>query len=256
MPETSWALVGDVAPTPHPTLADALVDAARHARAAEQGDLLERWGGFVRGAPPEVAHVATPDNLAVEADGSLRLLRTARTGIDLLETDASARAARLCLHLARLLVQRGVVDDATLTIGALAERLGGHAGLPFDAVAAERARAHDALGRATVEHLDASALLTELESRDAWTILDALAAGEVAPDDQNLALAAALRSLTEARAGRARAESAAVELAATRALALSLGEELERDEWIRARLRAVKHTPPVRALIAARKRLR
>jgi hypothetical protein len=255
MPETSWALVDGPA-APRATLADALVDAARHGRAVEHGDLLERWGAFVRSSPPAVAHVATADNLMVESDGTLGLVHEARAGVDALDADAPARAARVCLHLARLLVRRGAVDDATLIIDALAERLGGQADLPFDALAAERARAHDALGRAATEQLDAAALRTEREARDRWTILDALAAGEVDAADQQAALAAALTSLAVARAERDRAEAAVVELAATRALAHSLGEELERDEWIRARLRNAKSTLPARALIAARKRLR
>ena len=69
------------------------------------------------------------------------------------------------------------------------------------------------------------------------------------------ALVRAYDELAAARRDRDAAEATAVDAAASRALAQSLGEVLERDEWIRARLRAAKSTKPAKALIEARKRL-
>jgi len=84
---------------------------------------------------------------------------------------------------------------------------------------------------------------------------DALTAGAITEHDARIALAAAWDSCAIACADRDRAEVVAIEVAATRALAQSLGEELERDEWIRARLRKAKATKPATLAIAARKRL-
>jgi hypothetical protein len=69
------------------------------------------------------------------------------------------------------------------------------------------------------------------------------------------ALTSAYDSLARAIRDRDAAEAAAVDAAASRALAQSLGVVLERDEWIRARLRTVKATKPAQALISARKRI-
>jgi hypothetical protein len=71
------------------------------------------------------------------------------------------------------------------------------------------------------------------------------------------------RQLTAARAEieRLRAERDALEarldeLAGARVLADELAAELERDEWLRARLRRLKDTRVARALIYARRRVR
>jgi hypothetical protein len=254
MPQTSWALVDDPAPGGVP-VADALVDAIRAGRVAEQAALVDRWGSFVRAAPAAVGFAATADNVVQAADGGFRVARALRHGVDALEGDPAARAARVCLHLAATLVRRAAVDEAHLTIDELALRLGGRSGLVFDAAALERARAHEATARAALEGTDAASLLAEAEALGASTVTDAVARGEVHESDVRLALVHALDALSDARTARDTAEAATVELAAARALALSLGEELERDEWIRARLRNVKSTAPVRALIAARKRV-
>jgi hypothetical protein len=254
MPQTSWALVDGPAPA-GVSIADALVDAIRTGQATEQAALLDRWGSFVRTAPATVAFAATADNVVPTTDGSLRLARSLRHGVDALDADASARAARVCLHLAATLVRRGAVDEPHRTVDELALRLGGRSGLVFDAAAIERARAHEATARAAHEDADAAELLAAAEALGASTVTDAVTRGEVDESDVRVALVHALVALTDARATRDRAEAAVVELAATRALAASLGEELERDEWIRARLRNVKSTAPARALIAARKRV-
>jgi hypothetical protein len=254
MPQTSWALVDGPAPA-GVSIADALVDAIRTGRATEQAALLDRWGSFVRTASPAVGFAATADNVAAGADGALRLLRPIRQGIDALDGDAPARAARVCLHLAATLVHRAAVDEPGLTVDELALRLGGRSGLDLDAAAVERARAHEATARAACERTDAGALLAGAEALGASTVTDAVARGDVDESDVRVALVQALDALAAARLARDAAEAATVELAATRALAQRLGEELERDEWIRARLRNVKSTAPARALIAARKRV-
>jgi hypothetical protein len=254
MPESSWALV-DGEPAADTTLADALVEAIRERRATDQASLLDRLGTLVRAAPPSAAFAATADNVAVAADGSLRVVRALRGEIDPLPDDAPARHARVCLHLAAALVERAVIDEPHLTVDALALRLGGRCGLVVDEPALGRARAHEAAEHAACTGVDAGALLARADALGASTVLDAVAAGTVAADDVRLALAGALGQLDAARQARDVAEAAAVELAATRALAQSLGEELERDEWIRARLRNAKSTVPARALIAARKRV-
>ena len=254
MAATGWALVDDRAPE-GTTLAGAVVDSLRDGRAGELAVLLDRWGALLRAAPAEVAFAATADNVAVAPDGALHSVRALRPGIDPLAADAPARAARVCLDLARTLVERAVIDDATLTVDALALRLGGQAGVAFDAAALERARAHEAAAQAALGGADPRAVLAAAEAAGTTTVLDAIAEGTVGDVDARRALARALSTLAATRAELARAEEATVELAATRALARSLGEELERDEWIRARLRNVKRTLPARALIAARKRV-
>lgn len=70
------------------------------------------------------------------------------------------------------------------------------------------------------------------------------------------ALAAAYARIAALEAERAALEERVAELAGARVLADTLAEELERDEWIRARLRRLKATPPLRAAIKLRKALR
>jgi hypothetical protein len=75
--------------------------------------------------------------------------------------------------------------------------------------------------------------------------------------------AAVRRELVEAydeiarlRAQRDLLEARADELAGARVLADQLAAELERDEWIRARLRRLKATRPVRGLVYVRRKVR
>jgi len=67
------------------------------------------------------------------------------------------------------------------------------------------------------------------------------------------ALIAAWDQIASLRAERDELEGKVAELGGARVLADELAAELERDEWIRARLRKAKATPPARALIKLRK---
>ena len=69
-------------------------------------------------------------------------------------------------------------------------------------------------------------------------------------------LAAAREEVARLQAERDALEARVDELAGARVLADALAAELERDEWIRARLRRVKSTRAVRGLIYVRRRLR
>jgi hypothetical protein len=69
-------------------------------------------------------------------------------------------------------------------------------------------------------------------------------------------LSVAQREITRLQAERDALESRVEELAGARVLADALAAELERDEWIRARLRRLKATRAVRGLIYARRRVR
>jgi hypothetical protein len=69
-------------------------------------------------------------------------------------------------------------------------------------------------------------------------------------------LTAAYEQIAVLRAERDALEARVDELAGARVLADRLAAELERDEWIRARLRRLKATRPVRGLLYARRRLR
>jgi hypothetical protein len=69
-------------------------------------------------------------------------------------------------------------------------------------------------------------------------------------------LLAAYDEIARLRAERDTLEARVDELAGARVLADQLAAELERDEWIRARLRRVKATRPVRGVIYARRWLR
>ena len=77
-------------------------------------------------------------------------------------------------------------------------------------------------------------------------------------DDTSLRreLSAAYDEIARLRAERNTLEARVDELAGARVLADQLAAELERDEWIRARLRRVKATRPVRGLVYARRWLR
>jgi hypothetical protein len=68
-------------------------------------------------------------------------------------------------------------------------------------------------------------------------------------------LVAAQDEIVRLRAKRDALEKKVDELAGARVLADELAAELERDEWIRARLRRLKATRPVRALIHARRKV-
>ena len=69
-------------------------------------------------------------------------------------------------------------------------------------------------------------------------------------------LLAAYDEIAHLRAERDALETRIDELSGARVLADQLAAELERDEWIRARLRRLKATRPVRGLIYVRRKVR
>lgn len=252
MPDTSWALVlDDGRPSVHVAgmlISRSLVDPTD----ATIEPLLSRWAAFVRGLPPSAAFAATADNVAVLED-ELRLACDLRAGVGPLDDEATA--ARLCWHLARALVVSGAAADPTWRVDDLAHRLGGRCGWSFSDAALARAMAHEAQLHAALDALDPVAEGERIADESTWTMPIALIVGAIDDATARHALAAAWTDLVRARRDRDAAESAAIELEATRALAQSLGEELHRDEWIRARLRAAKATRPFKLVIELRKRV-
>ena len=170
-----------------------------------------------------------------------------RSGVEPLDDDATT--ARLCWHLARALVVAGAVGDQ------LALHLAGRCGWTVSEAALARALTHEAQLRSNLDMLDLVVELVTFDDENLWTMPIALGRGAMIAEVIERALAAAWDEITRVRHDRDAAEASAVELQATRALALSLGEELHRDEWIRARLRAVKATRPFTLAIELRKRV-
>jgi hypothetical protein len=253
MPDASWALVHDDGePSSH--VAGLLVSRLLGDPAdASVQPLLHEWARLVDDLAPRAAFGATADNV-VRIDDSLRSACDLRDGVDALDDDATR--ARLCWYLARSLVVAGAAGNPGLTVHDLAVRLAGRCGWAVTDAAVARALAHEARLRAAVDGADESAEHARLLDESAWTMPLALAHGALDPAATGRALAAAWAALARAERDRDTAEAAAIELQASRALAASLGEELKRDEWIRARLRAAKATRPVKAAIELRKRLR
>ena len=251
MPDTSWALVHDDGrPSVH--VAELLISRLL----ADPSDssvepLLTRWSTFVRGLPPKAAFAATADNVAVLED-ELRLACDLRSGVEPLDDDATT--ARLCWHLARALVVAGAVGDPELRVEQLALHLAGRCGWTVSEAALARALTHEAQLRSNLDALDLVVELVTFDDENLWTMPIALGRGAMVAEVIERALAAAWDELARVRHDRDAAEASAVELQATRALALSLGEELHRDEWIRARLRVVKATRPFKLAIDLRKR--
>jgi hypothetical protein len=253
MPDTGWALVhDDGAPSSHVAalLVSRLLDEPAD---AEVASLLAEWARLVGRLPPRAAFAATADNV-VRIDDSLRLACDLRDGVEPL--DAEATHARLCWHLARSLVVAGAAGDTGITVQDLAVRLAGRCGWAVTDASVARALAHEAALRAAVDGVDEVTEHARLLDESSWTMPLALAHGALDLAATSRALAAAWAALARAERDRDTAEAAAIELQASRALVASLGEELERDEWIRARLRAAKATRPVKAAIELRKRLR
>jgi hypothetical protein len=124
------------------------------------------------------------------------------------------------------------VDDITVVLAA-------RAGLAVDLGDVERAHRDDAARR---------------RGRDSLRSL--VGAGALTSAAANRRLAAALTEIDALRTDRDALEDRVAELGGARVLADELSAELERDEWIRARLRRAKSTPPARAVIALRRRLR
>jgi hypothetical protein len=86
--------------------------------------------------------------------------------------------------------------------------------------------------------------------------LSLVESGAVDDASVRVELSAAHDEIVRLRAERDMLEARVDELAGARVLADQLAAELERDEWIRARLRRLKATRPVRGLLYARRRLR
>jgi hypothetical protein len=217
-------------------------------------DLLLLWGAFVQSLDDRSCYAATADNV-VRADGGLTV------AAPLLDTvtplDRGASHARVAWHLAWALVQAGELGDEApdRPVDEHAISLGNRAGLGVTLRDVERFRSHEAASHAATRGFDADLLERDLRAVGAVTPRRFAAAELLDARSCAAALVRAYDELTAARRDRDAAEALAVDAAANRALAQSLGEELERDEWIRARLRAVKATRPARALIEARKRL-
>ncbi|HEV8298615.1 MAG TPA: hypothetical protein VGQ20_15015 [Acidimicrobiales bacterium] len=251
MTVTDWACAPSDRAAPRSMLDD-LVTAGS---AAEQTDLLAEWGSFVRGLEDSAAFVATAANCGRVPDG-LAITRPPGGGATPRDRDASH--ARVVWYTASALVRAGALgaDQPDRSLDHLTIDLSGRAGLTVDWTTLDRFLQHEAARRAAVEDADPATLLEELRAEGTRTAQDVAADGLLDAEGSQRALASAYGALAAARVDRDRAEAAAVELAASRALVRELGDELERDEWIRARLRRVKATAPMRALIAARKRLR
>jgi hypothetical protein len=251
MPDTSWALSGD---EPQRTAhVAALVVARLAANPVDPSvrDLYERWGAYCASLDEHTAFVATADNVSTTEPWSLD--RPPRDGVAPHDDDATR--ARLCWHLARTLVLSGVADRASISVDVLAVSIAGWSGLAFTDAGLERAKLHEATGRARALGTRPTDELARIHRESGWTMHTALIEGFFEETAARRALNRAWFDLETCRADCSRAEAGAVELAATRALAQSLGEQLERDEWIRARLRRIKTTPPVRAAIALRRRV-
>jgi hypothetical protein len=251
MADTDWACVAPGTAAPTSVHAELIAVESSAARA----DLLAEWGRFVRALDDRAAFVATAANCGRDA-ATLRLWAGVRNGV--VPADRAATHARVAWHTAAALVGAGAFgsDQPDQALDALAVELAGRAGFQVDRPAVERFFHHEAAARAAVDGGDPAEHLVALRAAGARTPRAVAAGGLLRPDAAQRALDRAYDALESARHVRVRAEVAAVELVAYRALAQSLGEELERDEWIRARLRTLKQTPPARALIAARKRLR
>jgi hypothetical protein len=250
MTGTDWAYVPS--DPPPRTLLDDLVEAEDN---RARTDLLEQLGRFARACDEESLFAATADNVTLVVDDGLVLARMLAPGITPLDRQASF--ARIAWHLSWGMLQAGVVgpDDPDRSVDEHAVMMSGRLGIPVDLQDVERFRAHEAAAHAAVGGFDPSLLASELRAMGACTARHAAATELLEHHAMSRALVAAYDALGEARRDRDAAEVDAVELAANRALARNLGEVLERDEWIRARLRTIKATKPARALIEARKRM-
>jgi hypothetical protein len=249
MTGADWAYVPSVPPAA--TLLDEIATAPSH---DARTDLLLTLGAFVHSLDDRACFGATADNV-VRNGGALSLARSLLDDVAPLDRDASH--ARIAWHLAWSLVQIGALgaEAPDSTVDELAATIGNQAGLNVTLIEIDRFRRHEADRHAATRGFDAH--LLERDMRAVGTLTPRrVAAGEMLDARaSSTALVRAYDDLVAARRDRDAAEAAAVDAAASRALAQSLGEVLERDEWIRARLRAVKATKPARALIEARKRL-
>jgi len=147
---------------------------------------------------------------------------------------ATTSAATAVLHsLAAAIVTEGL--DAgfapTATVDEITATLMGRCGIPVSPTALGATRDGSQSRRAMVE---------------SGTLDDAALRRELSATYDEIALLRAERDALESRVD---------ELAGARVLADQLAAELERDEWIRARLRRFKATRPVRGLLYLRRRV-
>ncbi|HUP74417.1 MAG TPA: hypothetical protein VM282_15345 [Acidimicrobiales bacterium] len=147
-------------------------------------------------------------------------------------TEAGATAA--LRSLAEAIVAEGLPAGfaPTATVGEITTILMGRCGIPVSPAAIE-SHSH---GQQSRRSLVESGALDDTSVR--------------------LELSAAYDEIARLRTERDVLEARVDELAGARVLADKLAAELERDEWIRARLRRLKATRPVRGLLYARRRLR
>jgi hypothetical protein len=249
MTGTDWAYVP--AAEPVATVVEAIVAATTN---DERSDLLTAFGTWCRSLDDRELFAATADNVARSGDG----FAVARSlAADVQPLDRQASGARVAWFLAWALLERGVIgsDGPDLTIDEHAVLLAGRAGIAVTSGDIQRFRHHESDAHAARREFDRDVLERDLRAIGAQTSRQLAASARLDHLSYARALTNAYDDLTAARRDRDLAEAGAVDAAASRALAQSLGQELERDEWIRARLRAVKSTKAARTLIDARKRL-
>jgi hypothetical protein len=203
-------------------------------------------------ATPSVVAALRAAHRANDLDAAHDLL--CHAGEALLVDDVDGRLA-LAWQVALDLVTSGAARawPPRATVTDIATELAGHLGV------VDAARSLDAwMERSVAAH-------SEAETPDAATVSAMRAAGQTSrrllattPDALDAralraALAEAYDDLDHVRAERDAFEGAAVAGEGARRLAVALGEELERDEWIRARIRRVKSTLPMRAAFRLRR---
>jgi hypothetical protein len=235
-----------------PTLLDELVAASS---AASRADLVHEWAAFVATLDDETRWRATADNVGRDATG-LVVLRTAPAAP--INGDAAATSARLVWYLAFDLAHSGATFGVAMdrNIDELALQLSTLAGFALTTNDLDRFVVGEARAIAAAEPGgSASTIAGELRAAGLATPRTLAVGGALELTASHRALVAAYEELSCARADRDRAEVDAIELASARALVAELGAELERDEWIRARLRRIKTLAVFRAAVSVRRSL-
>jgi hypothetical protein len=250
MTGTDWAYVPSA--PPGGSVLDEIVAAPT---ADATTDLLAAVGRFLLGLDDRACFAATVDNVVRSGDGTFGV--AAPLIDDVTPLDRAASQARIVWHLAWALVHAGALgaDAPDRSVDELAVGLSGRMGITVTLDDIERFRGHESATHAALRGFDRDMLERDMRAMGATTARTVAASELLSAAAFARALTTAYTALESARRDRDAAEEAAIGHAASRALARSLGEELERDEWIRARLRMVKATKPAKALIEARKRL-
>jgi hypothetical protein len=248
MTGTDWAYVPS-APAGRTVLDDLL--AAPSADAVT--DTLALFGAFVQGLDDRSCFAATADNVVRSGEF---LALAAPLSDDVAPLDRTASFARVAWHLAWQLLQGGALgsDAPDRTVDEHAVAIAGRAGLAVTLDDVDRFRSHESTVHSASREFDRDVLERDMRAMGSLTARQMGASQRLSAAAYARALTRAYDDLEHARRDRDVAELAAVDHAASRTLARSLGEVLERDEWIRARLRTVKSTKPAKALIEARKR--